>query len=159
MQYAEGIVLDRSMRLRQRVHSKKQPHAPGQHRCQPGPATSACSCMPARCTCVCVQEGHAMLDMPVAIGGAFQRDQRNASQTCGASRRLATPRNASQHLATRLQHASRALDTLNGRSATRRPEKETNQMHCTEDIVLDMRLRQSTMAWRQRGRAPRLLVH
>ena len=52
-------------------------------------------------------------------------------------RKAAAPRHTSQHLATRLQHACRGLDTLNGRSATRRPEKETNQMLCTEDIVLD----------------------
>ena len=56
-------------------------------------------------------------------------------------RKTAAPRNASQRLATRLQHASRGLDTLNGRSATRRPEKETNQMQCTEDIVLHRRMR------------------
>ena len=63
--------------------------------------------------------------------------QRNAPQNCGASQRLATPRNASQRLATRLQHAPRALGTLNGRSATRRQEKAKNhQMQCSEGIVL-----------------------
>ena len=59
-------------------------------------------------------------------------------------RNSVAPRNASQRLATRLQHAPRGLDTLNGRSATRRPENEKNTMQCTEGIVLDrcMRLRQ-----------------
>ena len=63
-----------------------------------------------------------------------------ASGTSATLRKAAAPRHASQRLATRLQHASRGLDTLNGRSATRRPEKETNQMHCTEDIVLRQRV-------------------
>ena len=78
-----------------------------------------------------------MLD-PVALGGACQRDQRNASQRCRDPQRFATSRNS---LATRLQRASRGIDTLNGRSATRRPEEEKNQMHCTEDIVLHRRMR------------------
>ena len=45
------------------------------------------------------------VDMPVALCVAYQRDQRNASQSCGASLRLATPRNASQRLATNLSRA------------------------------------------------------
>ena len=94
-----------------------------------------------------------MLDMQVALCGASQRDQRHASQNCGASQRLATPRNASQRLATRLRHACRGLDTLNGRGATRRPEKSKNQTQCTEDIVLHrrMRLRQHVNSNQQRN--------
>ena len=75
------------------------------------------------------------------------------AQRSAELRRLATPRNASQ----RVQYASRGIDTLNGRSATRRPEKETNQMQCTEDIVLHrhMRLRQHVQYNQQLRRGQR----
>ena len=69
-----------------------------------------------------------------------------SAQRFAKLRHLATPRDASQRLGTpgnraaRLQHACRGLDTLNGRSATRRPEKNKTQMQCTEDIVLDRRM-------------------
>ena len=117
MQYTEGIVLDRRMRLRQHVHSNQQ-----RIRDSTDMSFNACntSCTIAWFYAGAIADtsspfdvafaqrlqsharephhrtdlpGHAMLEMPVALGGASQRDQRNASQTL---RETAAPRNAKQ---------------------------------------------------------------
>ena len=77
-------------------------------------------------------------------GRSLRRLPAGSAQRFAKLRHLATPRNAAQRRATprnASQQTCRGLDTLNGRSATRRPEKETTHMQCTEDIMLDRRMR------------------
>ena len=70
------------------------------------------------------KQPHRMLDMPVALCGASQRDQRNASQSCGASQRLATPRNALATRISRTRYAQRPE-----RDSTAGERNESNAMH------------------------------
>ena len=84
-------------------------------RANPSTDTSTCSCPRAAHVCVHIKQATQCW----TCRSLFARLPNRISATL---RQPAAPRNASHRLASRLQHASRGLDTLNGRSATLRPE-------------------------------------
>ena len=83
---------------------------------------STCSCPRAAHVCVLIKQPHTMLEMQVALCGAYQRD--HAPQSCGASQRLATPRNALATRISRTRYAQRPE-----RDSTAGERNESNAMH------------------------------